>query len=110
MTAYHATALRTAPLFLFSFQKYLQAILFNKAKIFDHAQVIFGAISLIQRFKPFAGKILAFIAKPNLPFAKQFTFITHVSTVFPSRNTARAVFPVKSMLIKIIFHELISKA
>jgi hypothetical protein len=56
------------------------------------------------------GEILAFIAKPNLPFAQQFAFSFHIGAVLPPGKAASTVTLTKSLLFQIIFHRQITYA
>jgi len=110
VTADHFTALRAAPFSLFLLEKFFHAGCSDQFEIFDHAHVVFSPVTLIDGFQPLAGIVLALEAKSHPAFPQQFTLLSHMSAVFPSRDTARAVCLVKPLLIQVFYHELISNA
>ena len=63
MAAYVVAAMRAAPrLFLF-LQKCRHAFCADEFEVFNHAQMIFRLIALIQSLQAFTGEGLAFITK-----------------------------------------------
>jgi len=108
MTAYHFATFRTAPFFLFLFQKTFDAMLFDEFEVFYHAHMVPGAVSFIEAFQSTTGKFFALIAKPNQPFPEQITMFFHKGTVLTAWPTATAVSLSKSLLLKVIFHRQIT--
>jgi len=99
------TASGAAPLFLLHFQEIIHSKILDGLQVFDHAHVIFGAVALIEAFEAFAGVSGTFKTETQLAFAKQLATIRHVGAVFPARDAARAVGPVKTLLIQVQFSE-----
>ena len=65
MAADRSAAFRAAPLFLFLIQEGLHPVLLDEFQVGHHAHMIFGAVPLIQRLQPGAGKLSTFKAKPD---------------------------------------------
>jgi hypothetical protein len=70
MAAYPPATFRTAPLCLFLSQEALDAMIFDEFEVFDHTQVIFGTIAMVEIYQPTARKITALVAKPNQTFTQ----------------------------------------
>src|SRR5665647_719164 len=108
MTAYRLAAIRAAPLCLFLLQKPLDAMRFDEFEVFDHTQMVLIPVALIEGFQPIAGKICAFIAKPDKSFPKQVALFFHEGTVLTAWQTAGAVCLTKPLLIQVVFHRQIT--
>jgi hypothetical protein len=68
VAAYHFAATRASPLLPLFLKESIDTFVSDVFQVLDHAQVIFGSITLVQGPKSAAGEILAFIAEPYQPF------------------------------------------
>jgi hypothetical protein len=67
------TALKARPSLLLIVNESIQADTFDIFEVFYHAHCIFGSVSFIQLFQPFAGELITFKAKLGLVFLNYFT-------------------------------------
>jgi hypothetical protein len=72
--------------------------------------MVLGAVALIKGFQPFAGIVFALKTKPDKPFTQQIALVFHKETILAPRYAARAVCPVKSMLIQVDLHTQVTDA
>jgi hypothetical protein len=110
MTAYESAALRATPLCFFLFQKQFDRVVAHSFQILYHAQPVLRSVPLIQCLQPLAWEAFTFKAEADRCLRKLLTLITHMGAVFSSRNTARAVFSVKTLRIQVVSHRLITNA
>jgi hypothetical protein len=68
-----------SPSYIFVLYKFPDTINFNILKIFNHAHIVFGAVSFIQMFQPITGKISAFKTKLCSAISKIFTILDFTS-------------------------------
>jgi hypothetical protein len=73
MATYHPATFGAMPLCFFLFQKPLDAMLFDKFEILNHAHMVKSAVALVESLQPAAGEIFTIIAKPHKSFPQQFT-------------------------------------
>lgn len=71
VAAYSTAAAGTAPFRFFFFKEAFHTGFPNGLQVFEHTQVIFRAVALVESFKAAAWKIGAFIAEPRAPFAER---------------------------------------
>lgn len=102
----HAT-LFTGPLFRLCVEEILEAVIPNEFKVLDHAQVVFCAVTLVEPFQAFAGKIRTLETKSDLTQTKLFAVVTHVQTVFAARQAAGTVCSVKTLRVEVMLLKLI---
>lgn len=107
MAADHLPAFRAAPLLRFLCQEAFDAVFFDDSEILNHAHVEFRPVTFVQALQPPAGKGLALKAKPDVALSQQCTLLTDVGAVFSSWDTPRAVFSAKTLLVQVLFPELI---
>jgi len=81
MAAYYPITIGALPLLLLSFQEFIHTFVSDAFQVLNHAQMVFGSITLIKGFKPAAGEVLAFITEPYKPFPNQVAVLFHESTV-----------------------------
>jgi len=110
MAAYHFAAFRAAPFLFFLFQKHLHTLLFDVIQVFEHAHMVFGAVTLIKGFEAFAGEIFALRTEADQSFPQQMALLLHMGTVLTPRQAAGTIFPLKALFLQIIFHCLIADA
>jgi hypothetical protein len=110
MAAYYLTALRATPSGGFFFQKIRGAFLFYILKVLDHAHVVKSAIAFVERFKPAAGKFLAFVAEPHQPFPQQFATFFHEGAVLSAWQTTGAVPLAEAFFLQVVLHGQITGA
>jgi hypothetical protein len=98
------------PLFFLPFKERRRAVFPDKCKIFDHAHMVLGTVALIQRPKPFAGKISTHKAKADVSIPKSGTCVAHVQAAFPPRDASGTILSMKSLFFKVIPPGLVSNA
>ena len=106
MTAYGFSTYFTAPFVTFLLYEFFHAKFLDVVEVFYHAHMVFCTVALIQCLQSFTREAFAFITKPDATFCQQFARISHMRAVFSPRNASRAIFFIKSTLVKILFSEL----
>jgi hypothetical protein len=64
MTADHSVTIRAPPPLLLFFKEFIDTFVSDVFQVLNHAQMVFGSVTLIKGFKPAAGEVWAFIAEP----------------------------------------------
>ena len=103
MAAYHFAAIRAPPLLPLFFKEFVDAFASDVFQVLDHAQVVFGSVTLVEGLKSAAGGILAFIAEPYKPFPNQVAMLFHKDTVLAAWHATGAVSPLEAFLVKVVF-------
>jgi hypothetical protein len=68
-----------SPFYVFTRQKFSHTEILNISKIFNHAHIVFGAVSCIQMFQIIAGEISAFKTKLRFAFSKKIAVLDFTS-------------------------------
>ena len=110
MAAYHITTFRTVPLLFFLFQEPIKAVFLDEFEVFNHAHIVFGAVSLIKGHKANAGKIFTFITEFHLVVQKQLASFLEKRALFVSRSATLTVSHSHSFSSNIIFQSKIVTA
>ena len=104
MTTDSIPAFGASPLFRFLFQESADTMLPDKCKVLYHTHMVKSTVSLIERFKPAAWEIAAFIAEADKPFTQQFALMAHESAVFAAWPAAGAIRFMETLLLQVVLH------
>jgi hypothetical protein len=103
MAAYYSFTISALPLLLLFFKEFIDTFVSDVFQVLNHAQMVFGSVTLIKGFKPAAGEVRAFIAEPYQSLPNEVAILFHENAVLAARYATGAVSPLEPFLVNVIF-------
>jgi len=103
MAAYYSFTIRALPLLLLFFKESIDTFVSDVFQVLNHAQMVFGSVTLIKGFKPAAGEVRAFITETYKSLPNQVAMLFHENTVLAAWQATGAVSPLEPFLVNVSF-------
>jgi len=110
MAAYHFAAIRASPLLPLLFKESIDAFVSDVFQVLDHAQVVFGSVTLVEGLESAAGEVLAFMTEPYKSLSNKVAMLFHESTVLAAWQATGAVSPLEPSPVNVVFQSQIAHA